>query len=208
MPLPSRGPLRLPPAKARPEGQRYGANGIPIVTKLWPDLTKRNVRIRACYRGSMFLRIALASVLAAVPLFAQAQQGQEEKPRKVPKDSVLVVITGCVKGRVIRAADVRQTDTTSGVNIRAKTFRLEGKKDVIKAIKEIDGERAEVTGLIKKSALIEPGISVMGGRVRIGAGTSGGTSSSLPDPAENVVVLDVENVQPLGGSCAMSPSSF
>jgi hypothetical protein len=153
----------------------------------------------------MLLRIALASVLAAAPLFAQTQQGQEEH-KKVPKDSVLVVITGCVKGRVIHAADVRQTDTTSGLNIRAKTFRLEGKKDVIKAIKEIDGERAEVTGLIKKSALIEPGLSVMGGRVRIGAGTSSATGSSLPDPAENVVVLDVENVQSLGGSCATSPS--
>jgi len=152
----------------------------------------------------MLPRIALACVLAAVSILGQSQD-QQEKPRKVPKDSLLVVITGCVKGRVIRAADVRQTDTTSGLNIRAKTFRLEGKKDVIKAIKEIDGERAEVTGLIKKSALIEPGISVMGGRVRIGGGTNG-TAGSTPDPAENVVVLDVENVQSLGGSCATSPS--
>jgi hypothetical protein len=149
----------------------------------------------------MFPRIALACLLAAAPLSAQGQ-GKQEEPKKIPKDSLLVVITGCVKGRVIRAADVRQTDTTSGVNIRAKSFRLEGKKDVLKAVKEVDGERAEVTGLIKKSSLIEPGVSVMGGRVRIGAGTSGGANSSIPDPAENVVVLDVSNVQALGGSCA------
>jgi hypothetical protein len=114
---------------------------------------------------------------------------------------VLVIITGCVKGRVLRAADVRQPDTTAGINIRKSTFRLEGKKDVMKAVKEVDGQRAEVTGLIKKSALIEPGISVMGGRVRIGGGSGSATGSSLPDPAQDVVVLDVSNVQALGGSC-------
>jgi hypothetical protein len=146
----------------------------------------------------MFVRVVLASVLAAVPLVAQQEQ---EKPKPVPKDSLRVVITGCVKGRVIRAADVRQTDTTSGLDIRSKTFRLEGKKDAMKGIKDVDGERAEVTGLIKKSALIEPGVKIMGGRVRIGAGSTGGTTSSLPDPAQDVVVLDVERVQGLGGSC-------
>ena len=146
----------------------------------------------------MFVRVVLACALAAVPLIAQQEQ---EKPKPVPKDSLRVVITGCVKGRVIRAADVRQTDTTSGFDVRSKTFRLEGKKDVMKGVKDVDGERAEVTGLIKKSALIEPGVKIMGGRVRIGAGSTGGTTSSLPDPAQDVVVLDVESVQGLGGSC-------
>lgn len=145
----------------------------------------------------MLARITLAALIAAVPL--AAQEGQE-RPKPVPKDSLRVVITGCVKGRVIRAADVRQVDTASGYDVRSKTFRLEGKKDVMKGIKEVDGERAEVTGLIRKAALIEPGIKLMGGRVRIGAGSTGGTSSR-PDPAQDVVVLDVEAVQGLGGSC-------
>src|SRR5260370_20269275 len=144
----------------------------------------------------MFPRIALACLLAAAPLAAQ----QEEKP-KVPKDSILVVITGCVKGHVLRAADVRKVDTTSGVNVRQRTFRLSGKKDAMKAVKAVDGERAEVTGLIKKSSLMEPGLKVMGGRVRIGGGTNGGSTSSLPDPAEDVAVLDVNTVLPLGGRC-------
>lgn len=145
----------------------------------------------------MLVRIVLAALLAAVPVAAQQEQ---EKPKPVPKDSLRVVITGCVKGRVIRAADVRQTDTTSGLEIRSKTFRLEGKKDAMKGVKEVDGGRAEVTGLIKKSALIEPGIKLMGGRVKIGGGSTSGTSS-LPDPAQDVVVLDVETVQPIAGSC-------
>ncbi len=147
----------------------------------------------------MFVRVVLACVLAAVPLVAQ--QEQQEKPKPVPKDSVRVDIIGCVKGRVIRASNVRQPDTTSGVEVRAKTFRLEGKKDVMNGVKEVDGDRAEIIGLIKKSALIEPGMKIMGGRVRIGAGSTGGTASSLPDPAQDVVVLDVESVQAVGGTC-------
>jgi hypothetical protein len=138
----------------------------------------------------MVVKIVLACLIATAPLSLAPQEQEQEKPRPVPKDSVRVVIDGCVKGRVIRAADVKQTDTTSGLTIKAKTFRLEGKKDVMSAVKGVDGDRAELTGLIKKSALIEPGLSVMGGRVRIGAGSSGGTSS-LPDPAQDVVVLDV-----------------
>lgn len=144
----------------------------------------------------MFVAIALVAVLSTAPLAGQ----QEERP-KVPKDSVLVVVTGCLKGRVLRAADVRQPDTTSGLNIRNHSFRLAGKKDVMKAVKEDDGQRVEVTGLIKKSALIEPGMRFKGGRIMVGGGTSGGAGGSLPDPAENVVVLDASVVQALGGSC-------
>ena len=147
----------------------------------------------------MFVRIMLACLLGAAPLVAQ----QEEKPKPVPKDSLRVVVTGCVKGRVIRAADVRQPDTTSGLPITSKTFRLEGSKDVMKGVKGVDGGRAEITGLIKKSALIEPGMSVAGGRVRVGSGNNGtaGSSTGIPSPAENVLVLDAESVQAIAGSC-------
>lgn len=146
----------------------------------------------------MVVKFALACLIAAAPLLAQEQ---EDRP-KVPKDSVMVVITGCIKGRVIRAADVRQTDTTSGVNIRSTTFRLAGKKDVMQVVKEQDGQRAEVTGLIKKSALMEQGIKLKGGRVVIGGGSSAaGSTGSMPSPADNVLVLDAMTVQGLGGSC-------
>jgi hypothetical protein len=145
----------------------------------------------------MVVKVALACLVAVAPFLPQ----QEERP-KVPKDSLMVVITGCIKGRVIRAADVRQTDTTSGVTIRSTTFRLSGKKDVMSVVKEQDGQRAEVTGLIKKSALMEPGMKFKGGRVVIGGGTSAGSTSSLPSPADNVLVLDALAVQGLGTSCA------
>ncbi len=148
----------------------------------------------------MVTRLAIAFLfsllLAALPLAAQ----QEEHP-KVPKDSLLVTVTGCLKGRVLKAADVRREDTTSGPVVRNHAFRIAGKKDVMKLVKEDDGQRIEVTGLIRKSALMEPGIKFKGGRVVVGGGTMASGSSNLPDPAENVVVLDAWTVQALGGSC-------
>ena len=143
----------------------------------------------------MIVRTALACLVVAVPLAA----AQEDRP-KVPKDSLRVTVTGCLKGRVIRAEDVKQPDTTSGIVVRNHAFRLAGKKDVMAAVKEEDGHRVEITGVIKKSALIEPGIKFKGGRVMIGGGTRSG-SSSMPDPAENVVVLDAQTVEAVGGTC-------
>ena len=152
----------------------------------------------------MFLRPAFA-LLVAVPLLVVSTAGlaarQEQEKPKVPKDSLLVNVTGCLKGRVIRAEDVRQPDTVSGMTVRNHAFRLSGKKDVMASVKEYDGQRVEISGLIKKSALIEPGVKFKGGRVVIGGG-SPTSNSTMPDPADNVVVLDAMTVQSLGGSCS------
>jgi hypothetical protein len=144
----------------------------------------------------MVVKIALACLLAAAPLAAQ-----QEEHKKVPKDSVFVTITGCLTGRVLKAADVRQEDTTSGPVIRNHAFRVTGKKDTMNAVKENDGQRVEMTGLIRKSSLMEPGVKFKGGRVVVGGGTMASGSSNLPDPAENILVLDAWTVQALGGSC-------
>src|SRR5438132_6637613 len=133
----------------------------------------------------MALKLALAFLFSAAPVAAQ----QEEHP-KVPKDSIYVTITGCLKGRVLKAADVRQEDTTSGVVVRNHSFRVAGKKELMKAVKEEDGHRVEVAGLIRKSSLMEPGVKFRGGRIVVGGGTMASGSSNLPDPAENVLVLD------------------
>ena len=175
----------------------------------------------------MVVKAALACLLAAAPLVAQPfdpstgsrssrassrdealraatrgveEQQQEEKP-KVPKDSLLVTVTGCLTGRVLKAADVRQEDTTSGPIIRSTAFRLTAKKDVMKTVKENDKSRVEVTGLIRKSSLMEPGVKFKGGRVVVGGGTMASGSSNVPDPSESVLVLDAWSVQALGGSC-------
>lgn len=144
----------------------------------------------------MVVRIAFACLLAVAPLAAQ----QEGTP-KVPKDSYLVTITGCLKGRVLKAADARHVDTASGPIIRSTAFRVAGKKDVMKLVKAADGERVEMTGLIRKSALMEPGVKFKGGRVVVGGGTMASGSGNLPSPGDNVLVIDAWSVQRLGGSC-------
>ena len=132
----------------------------------------------------MVIQLALATLLAAAPLAFQ----QDEVRPKVPKDSLLVTVVGCLKGRVIRASDVRQEDTTSGPIVRGHSFRLAGKKDVMKIVKEEDGRRVEIAGLIRKSSLMEPGVKFKGGRVVVGGGTMASGSSNLPSPGDTVLV--------------------
>ncbi|NUR54816.1 MAG: hypothetical protein HOQ29_10235 [Acidobacteria bacterium] len=147
----------------------------------------------------MTSRLFVACLLAAVPLAAQQEQ---ERP-KVPSDSVEVAITGCLNKRVLVADDVRQTDVQSGPMVRNHAFRLQGKKDFVEVVKKNDKQRVEVTGLIKKSALMEPGVRFRGGRVVVGGGTSGMSPAptQAPDPAQNVPVLDMSSIQLIGGSC-------
>lgn len=147
----------------------------------------------------MTSRLLFACLIAVAPVAAQ----QEQEHPKVPSDSVEVTITGCLNKRMLEASDVRQTDTQSGPVVRNHAFRLSGKKDLMETVKQNNKQRVEVTGLIKKSALIEPGVRFKGGRVIVGGGTNGtapGPSTS-PDPAQNVAVLDMSSIQLVGGSC-------
>ena len=128
-----------------------------------------------------------------------AQNGQQEGRRKVPKDSIEVTVTGCLKGRVLQVSDVKQTDTQSSPPVRKHSLRIAGKKDVMKEVKTRDGHYVQLVGLIKKADLVEPGIRFRGGRVVVGGGT--GSPGSIPSPVENVAVLDVSSVETTGGDC-------
>jgi hypothetical protein len=143
--------------------------------------------------------LVLLIVLGLTPLLQDPPQ--EEKPR-VPKDSIELVITGCLKGRLLTVSDVRQTDTQSGPIIRAKTFRLAGKGEVMKVVKQEDRHLVDVIGIVKKSALVEPGLRV-GKGVVIGGGqpTAGSGMRPSPNPSEYVPVLDVETVRLRATSC-------
>jgi hypothetical protein len=140
------------------------------------------------------------TLLAALSM-TTAQDTSQERPR-VPKDSVELVVTGCLKGRVLAVSDVRQQDTQRGPIVRARSFRLAGKKDVMKDVKDHDGHLVDVTGLVRKSALIEPGVKVGKGIV-IGGGqpVAGGAGTRPAPPVESVPVLDVESVRQRASSC-------
>lgn len=131
--------------------------------------------------------------------FMSGQTAGQEHPR-VPDDSIELGIVGCLKGRVLAASDVRLTDVQSGPPIRAKSFRLAGKGDLMKEVKRQNGHMVEVTGIVKRSALTSPGVKV-GKRVIVGGGSPVAGSTSRPDPSDNVLVMDVTSVRARGGSC-------
>ena len=141
--------------------------------------------------------LALAFALSAAP----QQTPQEERP-KIPKDSAEVLVHGCLKGRVLAADQARKTDVESGPPLTKHTFRLAGKKDMMKAVKDADGQLVEITGLVKKTDLASPpGLKIGGTRVVVGGGYGSSDPNRRPDPAEGVVVMDVTSVRLAGGTC-------
>jgi hypothetical protein len=145
--------------------------------------------------------LLLLSLLGLSPL---QEQKPQEKP-KVPKDSIELVLVGCLKGRVLAVSETRTPDAQSGPDVRAKSFRLAGKKDVMNDVKENDNHLVEVTGIVKRSALSEPGVHVGKGVVITGGRPVAGTGSGAPPPPTDFIpVMDVESVRTRSSSCAGS----
>jgi hypothetical protein len=138
------------------------------------------------------------AALLVVLALAVPQETAQEKP-KVPKDSVELTVVGCLKGRVLKTLDKRQTDVESGPYVGARSFHLASKKPVTDEIKRQQGHLVEVTGLVKRSALDDKGIKV--GRVAIGGGSPVAGSRSMPSPADNVTVMDVSSVRMRASTC-------
>ncbi len=142
----------------------------------------------------------MLSLILALAMTA-LQDNPQDRPR-VPKDSIQLVVIGCLKGRVLAVSDVRQEDTQSGPIVRARSFRLAGKKDVMSEVKREDRHLVEVTGLVKKSALMEPGIKVGKGIVIGGGQPAAGSGGARPAPSEYLPVLDVASVRLRSTSCS------
>jgi hypothetical protein len=146
--------------------------------------------------------MTIAALVIALALAGIAQETPQEK--KVPKDSLMLVVTGCLKGRVLAVSDVRQEDTQTGPIVKAKSFRVAAKGDVMDDIKKYDKHLVEATGLVKKSALIEPGLKV-GKGITIGGGPPmAGSGAGRPVPSEALPVMDVTAVRVRNVSCAGS----
>jgi hypothetical protein len=140
----------------------------------------------------------LAAMLLALAL-AALQETSQEKP-KVPRDSVELTVIGCLKGRVLRTVENRQVDVESGPYVGARSFHLASKKPVTEQIKKEQGHLVEVTGLVKRSSLDDKGVTV--GRVAMGGGSPVAGTRSMPNPADNVIVMDVSSVRMRASSCA------
>ena len=141
-------------------------------------------------RQTVIGAVAIAALLS--PLFAQEQ-------RPVPKDSERLSISGCAHGRVFTVGRDPNHETRGFELAEGMKLRLEGNKKVLGEIKAHEGSMVEITGLMKKSEVVQPGVGVAGGRIRITpVMPNGGTS---PNPGPPTPVIDVEAYQLLNTSC-------
>jgi hypothetical protein len=129
---------------------------------------------------------------------------QEDGTKKIPKDSVEVATRGCLKGRMFTAVPAPEGEgVRHGPDIAGRHFRLSGPKDVMKSVKEYNGHLVEVVGLIRKSALSDPGIGmkVGGTRVVIGAPGTDPDRSMYKQPMANVDGMDISSIGFLSNDC-------
>jgi hypothetical protein len=126
-----------------------------------------------------------------------AQEGEE-----VPKDSDLVSIRGCARDRNFIVAP-RTEDQPGTLEIEpGRRFRLNGPKKLLDEIKARQRTIIEVTGLIRKADLTQPGVGILGGRVRIGGGMpQSPVSDPTRDPSYNQAVIDVRSYRVMTGDC-------
>lgn len=137
--------------------------------------------------------IVMAAIAASLsPLFAQ------ERP--VPKDSARLSISGCARGRVFTVGRDPNHESRGFQLEEGMKVRLEGDKKVLGDIKAHEGSMVELTGLMKQSDVVQPGIGVAGGRIRITPVMPAGRTSAR-DPGPPTPVLDVESYQLLNSSC-------
>ena len=122
----------------------------------------------------------------------------QEKP-KVPEDSVELTVIGCLKGRVLSTVLQREPDVQRGPNVGERTFRLNGKKDVMDEVKKRNRQLVEVVGLVKRSSLDDKGIK--SGRVAISGGSPVSAPGHIPTGVDNVAVMDVTSVRLRETSC-------
>ena len=143
-------------------------------------------------------KLPLIGMVLACGVLADAQE------REVPRDSARVSIAGCAKDRTFISARSEHAASNADVEPGSR-FRLNGPKKLLEEIKRQERQQSmvEVTGLVRKSQLGGPGgISIAGGRIRLGGATPRDRiRDPARDPAYNQVVFDVESWRPLPDSC-------
>lgn len=143
------------------------------------------------------LRIATAVVVVVV--VAGSLAWAQEKP--VPKDSSRLTVAGCAYDRLF-IVDVSPEHEVSGTVLKpGRRLRLSGPKKLLEEIKARKGGVVELTGLIRKSDLIEQGVSVAGGSVRIMPGRSPVGATGGPNANVTQAVIDVESWRLLNAPC-------
>jgi hypothetical protein len=109
-------------------------------------------------------------------------------------------ISGCARGRAFTVGRDPDHESRGFELAEGMKLRLEGQKKVLEEIKAREASMVEITGLMKQSEVVQPGVGLAGGRVRI---TPVMPNSRTPgrDPGPSPPVFDVESYRLLNSSC-------
>jgi hypothetical protein len=116
------------------------------------------------------------------------------------KDSLELVVRGCLKGKDLTAVEISGGEGLPGyVNA---VFRLSAKGDLDKAIKQQNGRFLDVTGTVSKSSFAEPGMKVGNTRIMIGQPMSTDpTANPARNPQKKILPMQVSAIAVAGDSC-------
>jgi hypothetical protein len=122
-----------------------------------------------------------AAVCLALSSAASGQDKEKQSTSELPKKGDAVTLKGCFRGGALEATDVGR-DGEGLTPLLGTTFRLTGKKDVLKEMKEKhDNQLLEVRGTLKSDLQPQAGYGTNLGRMRV---TIGGPTGS-PDARES-----------------------
>lgn len=138
-------------------------------------------------------------LLAAAVMSLAVSAATQERP--VPKDSSRLSIPGCAYDRLF-IVDIGPEHEMPRSDMKpGRRLRLSGDKKILGEIKARQGDMVEITGLVRKSDLIEPGVELAGGRIRIMPGRSPVGSTAGRDSGVSQAVIDVESWRLLNATC-------
>jgi len=138
-------------------------------------------------------------LLAAAVVVSSGWAVAQEKP--VPRDSTRLSVPGCAYDRLF-IVDVSPEHEMPRTDLKpGRRLRLSGPKKLLEEIKARKGDMVELTGLIRNSDLIEQGVGLAGGRVRIMPGRSPVGSTAGRDSGVTQSVIDVESWRLLNATC-------
>lgn len=144
----------------------------------------------------------IAAVACALALSAVAAAAQEKPADKPPEKGDTVLVKGCLHGTALEATETQRLDQ-SGLMATPLTYRLTGKKTVLKQLRdEHDDMLVEVTGILKSNlppAGEQRGKQIGKSRVYIGIGAP--QTGAMPEANRSIPVLQVESFEGHGVRC-------
>lgn len=109
-------------------------------------------------------------------------------------------ISGCARGRVFTVDRNPEHETANPTIEYGTKVRLEGQKKLLDEIKARERSMVEITGLMKLSDTVQPGVGLAGGRVRIAPAMPIGRGAGA-SPGPQPPIMDVESWRLLNADC-------